>query len=171
MQENYRRAPNPENAHQIVAALIQSHETVNDWGAVVPLGQASLAGGETNTWTRHVLAGVYHRAGRYREALRELDESDRVGAKDNPLNDMMRSIVLARLGRGDEARAVFAKVSRRIGGPLKDGPYGEAVTHWRDGGLNPRVTQWWDWYRLQDYRREAIRLMLDADFPADPFAP
>jgi WD40 repeat protein/serine/threonine protein kinase/tetratricopeptide (TPR) repeat protein len=171
LREIYRRASNSENAHQLVMARIQGPGEISDWGAVIAMGQASLVGAETNAWTHHGLAGAYLRAGGYRDVLRELDESDRFGPENNPLNDLMRTIALARLGRLGEARAVLARTSGRSPGPSRDSPFGEAPTQWRDGLSGARLTQWWDWHRLQEYRGEAEALTLyDPIFPVDPFA-
>jgi tetratricopeptide (TPR) repeat protein len=112
---------------------------------------------ERNAWYLHVLGAAYYRAGHYDEAIRCLGESTRGVYKAK--NWLVLAMVYQRLGESTKARALLNEVAE-----MWNIFEAEKV----DGAVSMPAT---DWLPLQIYRREAEALILDAGFPADPFAP
>jgi hypothetical protein len=138
-------------------------DAVDDWSRVVRIAQEAVNRLPTKqSYYYHDLALVCLRAGRFEEALRALDESDRLGSSwpARTLNDPVRAIVCHRLGRLAEARSALGKARRWADQNEKKGP--------------PDLTDLdyvGDWYRHLILLREAEALIVyDPIFPADPFA-
>jgi serine/threonine protein kinase/tetratricopeptide (TPR) repeat protein len=118
----------------------------------------------------HDLALICLRAGRFEDALRALDDADRLSSTwpAHTLNDPVRAIVCHRLGRHAEARAALEKARQWAHQNEKKGPPDE-----KKGPPNVDSTDYLgDWYRHLILWREAEALIVyDPVFPADPFAP
>ena len=103
------------------------------------------------------LGAVLYRLGRYREAIDRIQEGIALGRGEaTPEEAVLEAVFLAmahfRMGDTEKARALLA-------GPWSDEP-------------DPRlVGEWWNDRPLRLLRREAARLILDRDFPSDPFVP
>jgi tetratricopeptide (TPR) repeat protein len=147
------------SSHDWVMALVLRRDSLDDWQPVIAQAEKMRAAEPQHAWIHHALAGVYFRAGRYQDALQALNEADRWSWPASVVNGFLRSIVLARLGRMEDARSELAKAVRWTEQNLPAGPFPQWVGHW------------WDWYTLVNYRREAESLILyDPVFPANPFA-
>ena len=89
-------------------------------------------------------------------ALRSLDESDRLGRDWHArvINDFLRAIALARLGRAGEARPVYESGALYVDAHLAStpaAPFGEIA----EGHA-------WDWYAIRLLRGESQTLLLEA---------
>ncbi len=91
--------------------------------------------------------------GRQREAIAELEEAIALGG-GHPTPEESLFLALARERSGDHARACAA---------LKGANNQEPAVSSRE--------DWWSARVRHLLRREAARLILDRDMPADPFAP
>ena len=99
------------------------------------------------------LGAVLYRLGRYREAIDRIQEGIALGSGEVPPEEaVFLAMAHFRIGDTEKARALLA------------GP-------WDDEPDRRSVEEWWDDRPLRLLRREAARLILDRDFPADPFAP
>jgi hypothetical protein len=107
-----------------------------------------------------VLGAAYFRAGQYDEAIRCLGESNAAvwGEDRKAQNRLVLAMLYQRLGESTKARALLSEVAE-----MWNIIEAEKV----DGAVSMPAT---DWLPLQIYRREAGALILDAGFPADPFA-
>jgi hypothetical protein len=122
---------------------------------VVASAEALVAGLPPNSGWRHdylnTLGAVLHRAGRDREAVERLREGIEVdGGQGNALDWLFLALAYHRLGDPAEAYRWLARAS----GPASRLP-GASV---------------WATAEIEHLRREAAGLILDAAFPADPFA-
>ena len=113
-------------------------------------------------WWHTALACTLLRAGRFDEALRSLDDADRLDPNWNagPLNDLVRAVVRLRQGRPDEARPLLDAALRRAGRPRGGSP---------EPGRLLAAAPLQDGLTFEVLRREAEALLLDLAFPADPF--
>jgi hypothetical protein len=107
-----------------------------------------------------VLGTAHYRAGHSAEAIRRLEESNAGDWKEEgrTQNRLVLAMAYQRLGEATKAWALLEEVAavwKAIEAERVDG----AVAM-------PAI----DWLPLQIYRREAEALILDAGFPADPFA-
>jgi hypothetical protein len=137
-------------------------DAVDDYSRVVRMAQEAVDRWPTKaSYIYHDLALVCLRAGRLDDALRALDDSDRLGSSwaAHTLNDPVRAIVCHRLGRHAEARAALEKARQWAAQNENKGP--------------PDLAEWnlvGDWYRHLILWREAEALIVyDPVFPADPF--
>jgi tetratricopeptide (TPR) repeat protein len=115
---------------------------------------------ERNAWYLQVLGTAHYRAGHYDEAIRRLEESNAGDWKEDrkTQNRLVLAMAYQRLGAATKARALLEEVAA-----MWKAIEAEKV----DGAVAMPAT---DWLPLQIYRREAEALILDAGFPADPFA-
>jgi tetratricopeptide (TPR) repeat protein len=134
---------------------------VVDTARVIRLVERAVARQPELPWYHNALACALLRAGRYEDALRSLDDADRLKQdwSATPLNDLVRAIVQGRLGRTAAARASYGRAVSRAG--HKDGKvwYGVRLP---GAPLCEPLT-------FEVLRREAEGLILDAIWPADPF--
>jgi WD40 repeat protein/tetratricopeptide (TPR) repeat protein len=100
----------------------------------------------------HVLGAVHLRAGRYREAIARFEEATAAGG----------GAVLP------ETAAFLAMAYFHVGDPAKARSLLSAP--WRDQPDGPSAEAWWAWRGRRLLRREAARLILDPEFPANPFS-
>ena len=104
LEQTFRKRNDAEAAHQWVMALLERQDSVDDWRPVIVQAEESLSLHKTNPEMHFALAAALLRGGRYDDALRKLDEADRLEWNASILGKQMKSIVLARLGRIDEAQ-------------------------------------------------------------------
>jgi WD40 repeat protein/tetratricopeptide (TPR) repeat protein len=98
------------------------------------------------------LGAVLHRLGRDRDAIARLEEAVALGEGDvAPAEAAFLALGYFRVGNRARARSL-------LNAPWSDAPTG------------PSAEDWWSWRQLRLLRREAVRLILDPDFPADPTA-
>jgi WD40 repeat protein/serine/threonine protein kinase len=169
MLDRYSGTENPHVAVNLILALVYGPGEKFDWERLTRLAQESAAREPTLPWFHHALAGAYLRSGQYEQALRCLDDSDRVSGSRpgiwaaSVLNDLIRAIVHLRRGEIGTARQRLVQADQWFEQHLKadpQRPFGE----WSFEFI------WLDWIAFQSLRREAQSLILDASFPADPFA-
>jgi tetratricopeptide (TPR) repeat protein len=159
--KSFGRTRDPRAAGALVHTWVLSQRAFDDWEGAIRLAELGTKGNPNSPREHGALAGAYLRAGRHRDALRELDESDRLGGawEARTLNDLMRALVLIRLDRAAEGRALLVKADRWSDKHLKGGPFGEFVGD-----------SWRVWYAFRALKAEAEGLLRDPGFPADPFA-
>ncbi len=103
-------------------------------------------------WLRS-LGTVLYRLRRYREAIDRIQEGINLGRGDVPPEEpVFLAMAHFRLGETDKARAMLAR-------------------SWDDEPDRRSVEPSWVSRPVRLLRREATRLILDPDFPANPFAP
>jgi hypothetical protein len=101
----------------------------------------------------HTLGAVLYRSGRHREAIARLEEAIAVGGGSlSPIEAIFLAMAHFRTGGPAKARALLS-------GPWRDEP----------DGLSAEA--WWAWRGHRLLRHEAERLILDPEFPANPFSP
>ncbi len=110
-------------------------------------------------WYAHVLAMAYLRAGNYDAAKESVELSRTLGwnVGGQALNDLVSAMIDRVQGRAASAMEQFERSER----PIFDRNTGAHV----DG--TPMLT---DWLEFQILRRQIEGPLLDAVFPADPFA-
>lgn len=160
LRDHFGTVDVPDEALILSRILILSLQTVGDTAALVQLAQQAFKSNPDLWWSRHVLAGAYLRDGQFDAALSTLDEIDRARTVEaSPsvdswlpgiLNDSLRAIALAKLGRFDEATTVHQRVEQASERHLKGTP------ELPFGGITPF---WWNWYPIQAFRREAEQLI------------
>jgi tetratricopeptide (TPR) repeat protein len=135
---------------------------VVDTSAVIRLAEQAVARSPAAAWCRNALACALLRAGRYEDALRSLGEADRLGRDWTaaPVNDLVRAIVLQHQGRSAAARGAYDRAVRRAE------RQGEKAWY----GLRPNDVPLSDALIFEVLRCEAEELILDATWPAEPFA-
>jgi tetratricopeptide (TPR) repeat protein len=166
--DRFGSTKSPIDVLSLIVALVHGPYHTGDWEPMIRLGQESVAREPTLPWFHHGLAGLHLRAGQYQRALRCLDESDRLSGPSQEtwnarvLNDLLRAIVHVRLGDADKARQLLVQADQWFEQHLKPEPR-QPFGEWTD-------IIWIDWVSFQYLRHEAAMLLLDAGFPADPFA-
>ena len=133
-----------------------------DYTGPAELAAKALAANASGFWSVVAVAAVDYRAGRFEAAadrLRSLREM--ASLTDRPpilTGRLILAMTCRRLGRNAEARRELSsaseEITRTLGAVREIPPFG----------------YWHDWLRVQLLRREAEALILDPDFPADPFA-
>jgi hypothetical protein len=99
-----------------------------------------------------LLGSVLHRLGRDRDAIARLEEAIALGDGDlAPAEAAFLAMGYFRVGNRARARSLLN-------------------VPWSDAPTGPSAEDWWTWRQLRLLRREAVRLILDSDFPADPMA-
>ncbi len=132
-----------------------------DYARPAELAAKALAAHASGFWSEVVVAAVNYRAGRF-EAVTERLRSLRGAESRNDESIITGRLILAmayrRLGRtveaGRELCSARREITRVVGTDREIPPPGF----------------WHDWLRLQLLRHEAEELILDPDFPADPFS-
>ncbi len=100
-------------------------------------------------WLRS-LGSVLYRLGRYREAIDRIQQGIALGRDVPPEEAVFLAMAHFRLGETDKARALLAR-------------------SWDDESDQQSVEPWWANEPVRLLRREATRLILDPDFPPNPF--
>ncbi len=133
-----------------------------DYARPAELAAKALAANASGYWSVGAVAAADYRAGRFEAAaqrLRSLRAMD--SSTDRPpilTGRLILAMACQRLGRTAEARRELFSASEEI---TRDLGAGREI---------PPFGYWHDWLRIQLLRREAEALILDPDFPADPFA-
>jgi WD40 repeat protein/tetratricopeptide (TPR) repeat protein len=100
-----------------------------------------------------ILGAVFYRPGRYREAIDRLQEATAAAEGEvGPEEAAFLAMAHIQIGDAARSRALLAR-------PWSDEPEG------------PSAEDWWTARARRVLRREAARLILDRDFPTDPFTP
>ena len=107
---------------------------------------------DVRRWLQRVLAAVLFRAGRPAEASERLREGIAIGGGPAEFEETV-FLAMAAFQGGDRARA--RALLSELGDGRPDGPSSSA---------------WWEAEARRVLHREAERMILDGDFPADPFA-
>lgn len=142
----------------LLLTLLLAPDTVSDTEFLTELASKGFAENSGVPWAHTALAGAELRNGRFENALKALDESDRLADNwwdSRTLNDFLRAIALLRLGRDAEARTLLQSASQYCDAHLKStpgAPYGDLTRG-----------SWQDWYPIQILRREAEDLLRAAD--------
>ena len=125
--------------------------------------ETELSRDSSHPWLHYVLGLADFRAGRYETAVNDLEESLKLGTGwvAAPLNYPVLAMAHRRLGHEDEARRWLEKAHGRRGDAALGLKPGESI---RSSAV------WWDRLEFWLLLREADALILDAAFPADPFA-
>ena len=159
MRRREGRTDDPSVAFILARSCILVPDPVVAPEQAIRWAEQAVAIGRT-AWYLHVLGAAHYRAGHYDEAIRLLGESNAgVWGEDRKAqNRLVLAMAYQRLGESTKARALLSEVAEmwNIIEAEKD-----------DGAVSMPAT---DWLPLQIYRREAEALILDAGFPADPFA-
>jgi WD40 repeat protein len=131
-------------------------ESIADPARLVSLAEAPPSAYEEASYLSR-LGGALYRAGRYAEAVRRLEASIAAqGRGGTPFDWLFLAMAHRRLGHAGEAKSWLERSVRRIE-QTADGPH---VMH---------SLSWGDRMALGLLRSEAETLLMDADFPADPF--
>jgi eukaryotic-like serine/threonine-protein kinase len=140
-------------------ACLVAPNAVDDFSVPRRLIEAALVADPGHAWLHYMLGLAHFRAGRYREAVDELQQSLDLGAAwlAAPLNYPVLAMAHSRLGNGDEARR-WLRLAR---GPAVVGGVGAAIKS---------SAMWWDRVEFRLLLREADATVHDVAFPADPFA-
>ncbi len=114
-------------------------------------------------WLHYYRGLADFRAGLYEGAVEHLRESLKLGNgwAAAPVNLPVLAMAHHRLGNRNEARRWLEKAHGRRGDPARGIQPGEPI---------PSSPVWWDRVEFRLLLREADAMILDADFPADPFA-
>jgi serine/threonine protein kinase/tetratricopeptide (TPR) repeat protein len=171
--ERFGQTSNAFSRCYLAITLGLGEDAVDDYDRVVRITQEAvnqISIPMRGSYVYHDLALICLRAGRFEDALRALDDADRLGSTwpAHTLNDPVRAIVCHRLGRYAEARSALEKARQWADQNDKKGPP-DAKT----GPPNVSNTDYLgNWYRHIILLREAEALIVyDPVFPADPFAP
>jgi tetratricopeptide (TPR) repeat protein len=153
------RTDDPLVAFILARSCILTPDPVVATEQAIRWAEQAVASGR-NPWYLHVLGAAHYRAGHYDEAIRLLGESNAGdwGEDRKAENRLVLAMAYQRLGEARKARALLGEVAE-----MWNAIEAEKV----DGAVSMPAT---DWLALQIYRREAEALILDAGFPADPFA-
>jgi tetratricopeptide (TPR) repeat protein len=142
-------------ADQIVGACVLGPEGTVDLGVPVRLAEAAVKGydgvvNRANAMNR--LGAALYRAGRFADAIRQLDEGIRLkGGVSPPHHHAFLALAHHRLGHRDEARRWLDRL--------------------REQQPSTDSTQFWNELEIRLLRSEAEAVILyDPVFPADPFA-
>jgi tetratricopeptide (TPR) repeat protein len=159
MRRRVGRTDDPRVAFVLARCGILTPDPVVEPGQAIRWAEQAVASGR-NARYLHALGTAHYRAGHYDEAIRLLEESNAGDWTENGMAQNWLVLAMAYQQRGEAARART----------LLD----EAAKMWAaieaakvDGAVSMPAA---DWLPLQIYRREAEALILDAGFPADPFA-
>jgi hypothetical protein len=170
--ERFGRTSNAFSRCYLAITLGLGEDAVDDYDRVVRITQEAvnqISIPMRGSYVYHDLALICLRAGRFEDALRALDDADRLGSSwpAHTLNDPVRAIVCHRLGRHAEARAALEKARQWADQNAKKGPPDE-----KTGPPNVSNTDYvGNWYRHMILLREAEALIVyDPVFPADSFA-
>ncbi|MGH7138824.1 MAG: hypothetical protein ACREHD_24010, partial [Pirellulales bacterium] len=142
----------------LALTLLLAPNAVSDTEFLTELANKGVAESSGAPWAHTALAGAELRNGRYENALTRLDESDRLAANrwdSRTLNDILRGMVLLRLGRDAEARTLLQTASEYCDVHFKStpgAPFGDLTRG-----------SWLYWYPIQILRREAEGLLRAAD--------
>ncbi len=125
--------------------------------------EAALTRGPTTPWLLYYRGLADFRAGLYERAVEHLRESVKVGGgwAAAPVNYPVMAMSHLRLGNREEARRWLEEAHVRRDDPARGLKPGEAI---------PTSAVWWCRVEFRLLLREADAMILDADFPADPFA-
>jgi WD40 repeat protein len=161
--ERFGRSEDPLLGEAARACLI-GPDAVDDPSVPRRLAETALARESGAPWLHYFLGLADFRAGRYEGAVEHLEESLKLGSTwpAAPLNYPVLAMAHHPLGHGNEARRWLEKAHGRRGDAMH--------------GLKPEEALdssavWWDGVELRLLLREADAIVLDASFPADPFAP
>jgi hypothetical protein len=144
------------------ACLIEP-DAVADLSVAQRLAETSLSRRPLDAWNHYAVGLVAFRAGRYERAIESTLKSLDLGARwiAAPLNHPVLAMAHHRLGHREEARQWLEQAHGRRG----DARSRRRVEYLASSGA------WWDRLEFQLLLREADAMVLDAAFPADPFAP
>jgi WD40 repeat protein/tetratricopeptide (TPR) repeat protein len=148
------------HANRVAFACIYGPDAVVDMPSLVRVARRSipsLVGGE------RILGAVLYRAGRYQEALKCFDQSNKV-FKPRALDYLFMAMAHGRLGHAQEARRMLAAANQWIGDADtgKSDKSGDKQSGWSDEQEKPRI--------LLLLREAKEVVLLDPVFPTDPFA-
>ncbi len=123
------------------------------WGWIEPLpAKVDPARKSRKQAFLHIIGAVHLRAGRSTEAIARLEESIATGG-GAVLPETSAFLAMAHFHAGDRAKA-----RALLSGPCRDEP--DSLS----------AQSWWAWRGRRLLRREAARLILDPDFPANPLS-
>jgi WD40 repeat protein len=159
----FGQSEHPRIVEAARACLIEP-DAVADLSAPGRLVDTALSREPDKPWTHYFAGLAAFRAGRYERAVEQMMKSLDLGAgwAAAPLNYPVLAMAHHRLGHPDEARRWLGHAHSLS----RDARQGRAWDLIR--GLR---AAWWDRVELRLLLREADAMVLDAGFPADPFAP
>ena len=165
--ERFGQTSDPATAGFLVFTLIQDPDAVADWEAVIRLAEKPVAQWPQGGAWQYELGGAYLRSGRFEQALKTLDQADRLEPEwqSHILIDLLKAIVHLRLGDERKARPFLVRANDWCDRHLKPGP-GRPFGDWSEG-------LWWDWFAVQALCAEAESLLTRSyrDLPMDVLAP
>src|SRR5262249_6030874 len=103
--------PGPNEANDAAWLCCLGPGAVDDPAAVVALAERAVAAQPRNYAFLNTLGVALLRAGRYREAVRPLDEALRLRERDVVHDELLLSLARQKLGRGDVARRGLAEAA------------------------------------------------------------
>jgi WD40 repeat protein/tetratricopeptide (TPR) repeat protein len=125
----------------------------------------STADNRARSWALTALGAAHVRAGFPERAEPFFREAEKIILEQElgPILATWMAITTWQQGRRDEARAWLAKTDRFVSERVKNAP--TELEGRPPEGFNPG-----HWWRIRIAQREAQHLILDSEFPADPFA-
>nr|WP_315850942.1 tetratricopeptide repeat protein [Planctomyces sp. SH-PL62] len=159
MLEQLGRPDDDVTTNNLAWTCVLAPDAVADPARVVSLAEAAVAARPGERACLGTLGAVLYRAGRYSDAVRRLEESMAAeGRGGTPFDWLFLAMAHHRLGHAEEARSWLDRSVRGI----------EQSADSRDV---MDTLAWGDRLALGLLRGEAEALLMDADFPADPFEP
>jgi tetratricopeptide (TPR) repeat protein len=145
-------------------ACVIGPDAVGDPSALPRLAATAVSREPNVPWWHYVLGLAEFRAGRYERAVEYAMKSIDLGPRwlAAPLNYPVLAMAHHGLGHRAEARRWLEK-AHRWGGVASPGL--------RSADVLSSTVPWWDRVEFQLLLCEADGMVLDAAFPADPFAP
>ncbi len=149
--ERFGGTGDPEVAYQVARAGSLAPGVTDHPETLAALAEKSVAFAPQQGWRHYVLGLALYRAGRYEEAVRQLDASRHVDPNWDATALAWPVLAMAhhRLGHADESMRSLVQAERSNAS---------------------RIGAWWDRLELKLTLREAQALVRDSQFPDDPFA-
>jgi len=163
MLQRFGQTENPADAHWVAWACVLAPDATADWPKIVGLAEKAAESDSKSFAYQNTFGAVLYRAGRLDEALRQLDQADRLANEPNQAVQsspaytwFFLAMAHHRLGHGEEAKTWLDKAVTSTEKALGERTQGTADVPW-----NRRLT-------LKLLRDEAEALLKSAPAPQSP---
>jgi serine/threonine-protein kinase len=149
-------------AAEVVVTCVLGPGAVGDLTAVLHMAERTVAADPNRAFFQHILAAAHYRLGQYPDALRCLDEADRVDPAWalRVCNPLLRAMAYNRLGQADRARQALAQAAQWYEEDVKSKPPAPF------GGM----PYWQSHSHFENFRHEAWTLVDGAPAVAEVLA-